>query len=459
MTSKRITVPTPPPAPVPGPKSDLEYSRLERLKKSAGPPFYIHTSNVFDPLTLEFQQNVSFKIDPVTGLIVEVTKRSSHEITPGDNDIDLRGKFVLPGFVDAHTHIFLHSYDECDNAKQKTQESLVERVIRSVNHCKIALMAGYTTYRDLGSNGMQEADTNVRDAINRGLTIGPRLFVATKELSSTLGFANHTENRLGGTQVPATSEDCDGVIEVRKAVRRRVGLGCDVVKFFADYRKRVMRFPPAQQHPYLSSVMFPPENPNPDVILFTQEEMNVICEEAKNCNCPCAAHCATNKAVQMASKAGVVSIEHGSWCDTETLQVIKENNSILVPTLTVAERLYGPNFVKILKKTYTAWEMGVLQACGGDTGTFSHGDNIREAELFVKSGIPVEDTLRCLTYNGWLACGDYKCGRMFGWLDKGTAADIVAVDEDPRKDISALRKIAFVMKDGKVYKKNHKCTV
>lgn len=442
----------------PIPKSKAEYERIENIRKKSPPPFYVHCSQVFDSKSMKCLENISFKIDPSIGLIIEIITRKSYEIEQfDDNDIDLRDKFVMPGFVDAHTHIFLHSYDEADSAKQKRDESFVERVIRATNHCKIALMSGYTTYRDLGSEGMQEADANVRDAINRGIAIGPRLFVATKVLASITGVITHTENSIGGTKIPETSEACDGEYEIRKCVRKRLGMGCDVIKFYADYRKRTMRFPPEKPHPYLSSVQFPPENPNPDVILYTQHEMNVLVEEAKNAECPVAVHCATNKAVKMAAKAGVSTIEHGFWCDKDTLLTIKDKGCILVPTLAIAERLYGDNFKSMLTKTYMAWEMGVTQACGGDTGTFNHGENIREVELFVKSGIPVSEALKCLTYNGWLACGGHRCGRQFGWFGVGTAADIVALDITPFKDLASLRSPSFVMKDGKVYKQDGKC--
>lgn len=444
----------------PVPKSKEEYQRLKNLRKHHSEPFLVHTSVMFDSKNIKCLENVTLKIDPVIGVIVEVIQRESFAIeTLLEGDIDLRGKFVMPGFVDAHTHIFLHSYDEADNAKQKRDESFVERIIRATNHCKTALMCGYTTYRDLGSEGMQEADANVRDAINRGIAVGPRLFVATKVLASVTGIKTHTENSIGGTRIPETSEACDGEVEIRKAVRRRLGMGCDVIKFFADYRKRIMRFPPAKPHPYLSSVQFPPQNPNPDVVLYTQHEMDVLVEEAKNADCPVAAHCATNRAVHMAAKAGVSTIEHGFWCDKETLVEIKKNKCILVPTLAIAERLYGSNFPGMLAKTHAAWKLGVTQACGGDTGTFNHGENIREAELFVESGIPVGDTLKSLTYNGWLACGGHRCGREFGWLGEGTAADIVALEKSPFDSISTLRTPLFVMKDGRVYKNNGKSLV
>lgn len=152
--------------------------------------FTIHTSLLFDPKKKDFIKNTSITVDSITGLITEVCRRESalsDLISPPD--VDLRGKVVLPGFVDAHTHIFLHAYSETPSLNQMRDESLIERVIRAVNHCRTALLAGYTTYRDLGTEGLQDADTNVRDAINRGLMLGPRLFVATETIASSGGYA------------------------------------------------------------------------------------------------------------------------------------------------------------------------------------------------------------------------------------------------------------------------------
>ncbi|OQV03846.1 hypothetical protein CLAIMM_08834 [Cladophialophora immunda] len=413
----------------------------------------LHTDLLFDPISKAFLKNVSIRVDETSGEITEVIRRendSAVELAQGD--VDLRGKVVLPGFVDAHTHIFLHSYDEAVALVQKRDESFVERIIRAVNHCRVGLLAGYTTYRDLGSEGMQDADCNVRDAINRGMIPGPRLYVATKVIASTGGFEVRTENGLGGHCLPAGGEAADGPDELRKAVRRRIAAGADIIKFFGDYRRRLMRFPPKQQHPYVGSVQFPPEVPNPEHVMFTQEEMNTIVDEAELADCPVSAHCATNAAVMAAVSAGALSVEHAFYTDDETLLHIKKHNAILVPTLAVCERLHKLKFPEVLKRTYRAWELGVRLACGGDTGTYPHGENAREIELMIEAGVPVEDALAAGTVEGWHACGGDRCGRRFGWFEKGTAADIIALDTDPRDDKGALRKVSFVMKDARIWK-------
>lgn len=421
----------------------------------------IHTSLLFDPLQKTFLPNRSITVDPQSGLIAKVFHRENEDdISPVD--IDLRHlPVVLPGLVDAHTHIFLHPYSEASSTIQMRDESPTERTIRAVTHVRKALLAGYTTYRDLGTEAMADADVGVRDAINRGLIPGPRIYAATQAIASSGGYEVRGENSQ--TRMPAASDVADGVDGVRRAVRRRIGVGADIIKVYADYRKRVMRFPPplTENGP---DVQFPPtccaglpemEARNPNYLQFSQEEMNALVEEAERADCPVAAHCTSSTAVMMAAKAGVLSIEHGNNADEETLSVMKEHGCMFVPTLAVMELFLRGNQEKmsqILRFTKKAWELGIELACGGDTGTFAHGDNAREPELMVMAGVPLEDVLRAATIGGWKACGGERCGRRFGWWEKGCAADVVGLDADPRCDSNALRKVAFVMKDGRIWR-------
>ncbi|RDW84268.1 hypothetical protein BP6252_01858 [Coleophoma cylindrospora] len=424
------------------------------------PQYTIHTSSAFDPKQKKFVENLSITVDSTTGLIVRVFVRDVEKEPLSkimmDGDVDLRGKFLMPGFVDAHTHIFLHSYDETPALQQKRDESMAERVVRAVNHCKTALLAGYTTYRDLGSEGMQEADANMRDAIARGLTPGPRLFVATRVLASTGSYEPRTENSNGGHCLPAGGEAVDGIDEIRRAVRRRIAAGADIIKFFADYRRRIMRSPPAQQHPYIPSVLHPPREPNPDYMVFSDEEMKMIVSEAALARCPVAAHCCTLEGALAAIDAGVHTIEHVYFATDDMFRAMVKKNVVLVPTLAIAEKLHKARFPTILKQVKRAHELGVRLACGGDTGTFSHGDNVRELELMIEAGIPVVDVLEACTVGGWDACGGDLCGARFGWLEEGLQADLIAVDEDPIISAGALRKIGFVMKDAKIWKQDGK---
>lgn len=307
-------------------------------------------------------------------------------------------------------------------------------------------------YRDLGSEGMHECDASLRDAINRGLTPGPRLFVATKVIASTGAYEARTENRGNGHCLPSSADAVDGVENCRQAVRRRIAAGADIIKFYADYRRRIMRCPPTQQHPYVPGILHPPREPNPDSLVFTQEEMNVIVREANMARCPVAAHAITLEAALAAVEAGVNTIEHGLNGSDELYKRMRERGVILVPTLTIVERVHTRTFPKITASIKRAYDLGVRIACGGDTGTFPHGENVRELEILVQAGIPVVDVLEACTVGGWEACGGDLCGRRFGWFEEGLQADIIATDESPEQNIKALRNISFVMKDAKVWK-------
>ncbi|KAI0846642.1 hypothetical protein F5Y00DRAFT_254563 [Daldinia vernicosa] len=427
----------------------------------------VHTSSLFDSKQKRFVSDLSILIDVSTGLITRVYKRDGPvDDASQPNTIDLRGLTVLPGLVDAHTHIFLHAYSEVSSLNQMRDESFVERVVRATNHAKAALMAGYTTYRDLGTEGLRDADVSFRDTINRGIIPGPRMFVATECIASSGGYEIRVENGLPGVgqTTPRISDAADGVDGVRAAVRRRLGAGADIIKFYADYRKRALRYPKPSWAGE-KDIAFPPSDDaitgqrNPNILQFTQEEMNAMVIEAKRSGAPICAHAQSPDAVVMAAKAGVTSIEHGYMPSEEPLKAMKENNTIFVPTLAVFQVSLGddsPVMKAILKHIKAAFDYGIKFAAGGDTGAFAHGENVFELELMAKAGIPVLDVLQAATLHGWEACGGDLCGRRFGLLDKGFAADIIAVDGNPTEDFSALRRVKFVMKDGVVYKEEHK---
>jgi hypothetical protein len=234
------------PAPAPGATS------------SGTSKYSLHASLLYDPDTKSFLTDQSIQIDPHTGLITKVSA-SSPNLLPSTSDLDLRGLTILPGFIDAHTHIFLHSYREATSLVQERDESPIERTIRATNHLRLALKAGYTTYRDLGTEGVYDADTHVRNAVNRGLIPGPRLFVTTEALASSGSYAIRYESggQLGVTQVGRISDPCDGVDGVRAGVRRRIAAGADLVKFYSDYRRRTLRFP-GPNGPGQPDIIFPP---------------------------------------------------------------------------------------------------------------------------------------------------------------------------------------------------------
>ena len=213
-----------------------------------------------------------------------------------------------------------------------------------------------------------------------------------------------------------------------------------------------MRFPPAQTHPYIGSTPFPPKEANPQVVMFTQEEMNAIVEEASLAGLPVACHAGTAKGAIMAAKAGVTSIEHGSEGGEALLKELRRQDCIFVPTLAATEAIRKEEVGAAQRQVKQAFDMGIRLAAGGDTGVFNHGEGAREMELMIAAGIPVEHVLEACMLGGWEACGRDSCGYQFGWLAKGNRADIIALDTDPRADTQALRKVSFVMKDGKIWK-------
>ena len=427
--------------------------------------FTLHTNCLFDPQKKAFVKNTSVDVDPETGLITKVYQRKDAlPETIQEPDIDLRGKCVLPGLVDAHTHILLHAYSETSSLYQMRDESLVERVIRATNHCRAALLAGYTTYRDLGTESAQDADAHIRNAINRGIIPGPRIYCATECLASSGGYEIRHENKIGGVEVPRICDPCDGVTGCRAGVRRRLGAGADVIKFYADYRKRALRFPESAW-PGCPGIMFPPGgnvlkgDRNPNILLFNQDEMDAMVSEAKTARAPVAAHAGSAEAVLMAAKAGVTTIEHGfqPMKGTKAMQYMKQNGVIFVPTLAIIEvfvPITNPLVQTALAQVKAVYDYGIKLACGGDTGGFAHGDNAREIELMVEAGVPLQEVLTAATLHGWEACGGDWCGRNFGWIEEGCAADIVALDGDVREDIKALRRVDFVMKDARVWKRD-----
>ena len=309
------------------------------LASSSATSYSIYTSLLFSPSTLSFHSNLALAVSSFTGLITAISK---HSLSPSSivqsPDLDLRGLTVLPGFVDAHTHTFLHSYGEASSLNQERDESLVERTLRASNHCRAALKAGYTTYRDLGTEGVFDADVGVRDAINRGIIPGPRLFVATEALASSGSYALRYESRLSGTSVPRISDPCDGIEGVMAGVRRRIGAGADIIKFYADYRRRTLRYPPPTYSGGLP-ILHPPEadaenippfsNPvNPVSIMWSHAEMDAIVAEAGRARAPVAAHAIEPEAVIMAAKAGVTTIEHGYVPSDAALDAMKQVGSV-----------------------------------------------------------------------------------------------------------------------------------
>ena len=336
--------------------------------------------------------------------------------------IDLANQTLMPGLIEAHSHVLLHPYSETSWNDQVAREALSLRVARATNHLRSTLMAGFTTIRDLGTEGAGFADVGLKQAVDQGIIPGPRMFVATRAIVATNTYG--PKGYAPEWNVPQGAEEADGVDSLTRVVREQIGKGADWVKLYADYRWGAG----GAAHP-----------------TFTLEEMKLAVEIAHSAGIPVAAHATSTEGMRRAILAGVDTIEHGDGGTPEIFALMKEHGTALCPTLAVA----GANAERKKLVFQEALKAGVTIASGSDVGVFAHGDNAREIEMMVQFGMPLVDALRSATSTDARALKlDDKIGR----VRNGLFADLIALEGDPTKDISALRRVRFVMKNGVVYK-------
>ena len=357
--------------------------------------------------------------------------------TDVDRTIDLAGQTLLPGLIEGHSHILLHPYDETVWNDQVLKESIAERVARAVNHVRNSLMAGVTTMRDLGSEGAGFADVGVRDSINKGIIPGPRLLVAGKALVATGSYGPKGFHE--GVDVPLGAETADGYDDLIRVVRSQIGRNIDFVKVYADYRWG----PDGAASP-----------------TFTQRELETIVEVTQSSGRPVVAHASTAEAMTRAILAGVETIEHGDGATAEVYKLMVEHNVALCPTLAAGDAIaqYSgwnkgvdpepPRLQNKRRSFKAALDAGVTICFGGDVGVYPHGDNVRELEMMVDYGMSAEAVLRSATS---INAGLFHIANKVGRIRTGLLADIIAVEGDPGRDISVLRNVRLVMKDGVVY--------
>lgn len=361
-----------------------------------------------------------------------------------DKVIDLRTKTILPGFIDMHVHI--ESESSPSRYLEKFTKNEADVAFQSTIYAKRTLMAGFTTVRDLGGSGV---NISLRDAINKGNIVGPRIFTAGKSLASTGGHAdptNGTRKDLMGDPGPK-----EGVVnspeDGRKAVRQRYKEGADVIKITATGG--------------VLSVAKSGQNPQ-----FTIEEIKAITETADDYGMLTAAHAHGDEGMRRAILGGIKTIEHGTLMSEETMDLMIEHDAFMVPTISAgqeAARLAKiPNYLPAvvakkaleigprLKATFAkAYKKGVNIAFGTDSGVSPHGDNGKEFVYMHEAGMPVIDAIRSATITNAKLLGQDKLGQ----LKEGYIADIVAVNDNPLKKVETLTDVAFVMKEGVVYKR------
>jgi imidazolonepropionase-like amidohydrolase len=353
---------------------------------------------------------------------------------PSAESPELKGLYLVPGLIDLHTHLLLHAYDETSWDDQVLKESLELRTIRATKQALDTLRAGFTTVRELGTEGAGFADVALRDAIARGIVDGPAILASTRAIVATgcYGPAGFDPS----WQVPKGAQEADGADGVRKAVREQLAAGADWIKVYADYRRA---------------------SGQPATATFTLEELKAAVEEARSAGKPVAAHASTDEGIRRAVLAGVATIEHGTEASEETLKLMKERGSVLVPTLAAAEAIarYGgwkegqPEPARLARAKATvrkARELGLVIACGSDAGVFAHGGNAREIELLAQCGLTNAEALRAATTVAAKVLGREKD---LGRIEKGCVADLVALAGDPLKDPAALRQVRGVWKGGR----------
>jgi imidazolonepropionase-like amidohydrolase len=369
-----------------------------------------------------------------------LTAGPAKEVKMPDNArvIDLPGMTLLPGLIEAHSHLLLHPYNEAAWDDQVLKEPLTVRVVRATNHARSNLMAGFTTLRDLGTEGAGYADVGLKQAIEQGLMPGPRLLVTTRAIVATGSYApKGFDPRF---RVPQGAEEADGVDSLQRVVRDQIGKGADWIKVYADYRWG----PGGRARP-----------------TFTLEELKLMVETARAAGCPVVAHATSKEGMRRAALAGVETIEHGDEGDVEVFRLMANRGVALCPTLTAGEAMSkyrgwrpgtDPEPVSIRSKRDSfkaALEAGVVIANGSDVGVFAHGDEARELELLVDYGMKPAQALRAATsVNAKVLHLDDRLGA----VKPNLLADLIAVDGDPTKDISVLRKVRLVMKGGVLFR-------
>ena len=355
----------------------------------------------------------------------------------GVRTLSLPGLTLLPGLIEGHSHLLLHPYNETPWNDQVLLESQALRVARATVNAQQTLLAGFTTARDLGTEGAGYADVGLKQAINQGIIPGPRLLVATRALVATGSYGPKLATDF---DVPQGAQEADGVDGIVRAVREQIGKGADLIKVYADYRWG------------LNGTAAP---------TFSQEELTLIVQTARAAGRGVVAHASTPEGMRRAILAGVETIEHGDDGTPEIFRLMKQRGVALCPTVAAGDAIsqyrgwkkgQDPLPARLQQKhasVVAALKAGVTLVMGGDVGVFTHGDNAREMEQLVRDhGLTPLQVLRQATSGNALVM--HLADR--GSIRPGLLADIIAVTGDPTQDIGAVRQVQLVMKGGVIYK-------
>ena len=403
----------------------------------------LHVGNLLDTNNGEISKAVTIRIKG--NKILEVTKGYA---TPKKNDeiVNLKQSYVLPGFMDMHVHL---AQEYVPKAERRSKIEPEYRALFAANAASKTLMAGFTSVRNLGDGGMETI--SLRDAIKEGLVIGPRIFTSGKTIATTGGHGDPTNGMPKDNYSPPSPEEgvIDSPEDAKKAVRQRYKDGADGIKITATGG--------------VLSVAKSGENPQ-----FTDEELNSIVATANDYGLWTAAHAHGKEGMKRAVIAGINSIEHGTYMDQEVMDLMKSKGTYYVPTIMagdwVAEKAKIPNFFPALVKpkaekigpqiqsTFAkAYKAGVKIAFGTDSGVSAHGDNWQEFILMTNAGMTNQDALKSATIE---TAKLLRIEDKLGQIKPGMLADIIAVQQNPIEDMSTVKNVIFVMKDGVIFKDN-----
>ncbi len=396
---------------------------------AAAEPLLLRPAQVFDGTAIHSGWSVLVEGDRIAAAGPNIAAPPDAQV------IDLPGATLMPGMIEGHSHLFLHPYNETLWDDQVLHEPLALRTARAVVHAERTLEAGFTTERDLGTEGAGFADVGLEQAIDEGIVPGPRLLVATKAIVARGAYG--PKGYEPGVPIPQGAQEASGVDEIIKAVRDQVAGGADLIKFYADYRWGKGE----------------PSRPT-----LSQAELDAGVAAAHDAGREVAVHASTAEGMRRAVLAGADTIEHGYGGTAEIFAMMARRGTALCPTLAASEayaRYFekwngeepAPESVQENRRSFSqAMKAGVPICMGGDVGVYTHGQNWLEMEAMRRAGMSPTQVLIAAT------SGNANIFRLAdrGAIKPGLLADLVAVDGDPTRDVSAVRTIRLVMKGGRL---------